>query len=286
MQPRITAAISAMETVLPNLPLDIEVLKKMKAVSFAFVSTTAAASPILFESSRLVWNLDILIFFFAFVGVAILHTEEFIQYCVFIFTTAAILFFLALWSLYSGRTSLKEIIQWTPFALAILLLITVHSLPKLKGVLSTTSDSEIEMIEGRSYSSDVEAGSIQPFHETQHQDRPVTDAFEHDFSNMERSVSRQSGIESVRESDIDLEQGADIAWRVMQRMMSPSRVGYFDSILHRPDMGLESPRLPVGTGHSSRHSTLRRNSSPPFPSSWGSLPTNHSLSESERRLLG
>jgi hypothetical protein len=111
---------------------------------------------------------------------------------------------------------------------------TVYFLPKLRQPLNGDSENQIAMEEGRSrgfYGTPVEPGSVRS--EASIRSRQQSLEVEHwltqetsHMGGIGRPASRNSGRQSIRDSDIDLDDTSSVTRIVVQRMVSPSRPGY------------------------------------------------------------
>jgi hypothetical protein len=155
--------------------------------------------------------------------------------------------FLGLAAYSSARTSLEELVPWLPTALCLFVLLTVYFIPKLRQTLNGDYGNQIAMEEGCSpgfYGTPVEPGSVrsQMSIRTRQQSPEVERWLTQDTSHMGcgigRPASRNSGRQSIRDSDIDLDDTSSVTRIVVQRMVSPSRPGY--NINNLPQIASES----------------------------------------------
>ncbi|KAF7895331.1 hypothetical protein EAF00_007145 [Botryotinia globosa] len=196
-----------------------EKLRTMYLYTMMFLSI---ASPILYESSLIVWFINLLCTVALMVTVVRTHPEEIKKFGPVVFPTASLFLVMIV---FTSRVSLLEIMPWIPFAFSIWLLITVYSCPAtvslvqevLKGARLDSSKHDHYI---HNFTRDVEEGQDQAssfgFNQKEPLKRVSQSTMDHELAFMGRPTS----IISTTPSDIDLDEGNSNARLVGARLLS------------------------------------------------------------------
>jgi len=237
----------------------------------------ALASPILYESSHLIWILDVVASFAATVVVVLTHANELLKFAPFTLIPAILFTFVIL------MFAQTPVVPWVTFGIAAFLLITTFCLPEIDNffhVVPQRPQDEFEdgLHDRSSFRSEIEHSSVQSLDLLRRQaefPRPLPD-IGHDISHMERipySLSR-TDIPSGSGSEISITQDAETGRLAIERFFNASHADLpriFQTVagISNQDHGL-SPDI---REHISQRDIPRRSSSP-TESSMASMPAS------------
>ncbi|KAH7364667.1 hypothetical protein BKA65DRAFT_142948 [Rhexocercosporidium sp. MPI-PUGE-AT-0058] len=219
-----------MDSIRTEYPLARESTKMLRVVlPVGCMTGSAMVSPILSEF-RGIWFTDILIFIVASIAYLLQHLAEVKTYGHF---TVILAFFFGFAALSSTSTSLKELIPWIPIASCLLALLTALSLPKIHRAISDPNPNpEISMEEGHSNTFRGPIGVPRSLrsnggYHARERSLEMDRLLALNVSNMiGRPQSRHSRGFSTHDSDIDLNDHAEIIGIALRRMVSPSRENF------------------------------------------------------------
>lgn len=204
--------------------------------------------------------------------------------------TLAIATLLGLAAYSSARTPLRDMVSWIPLFICLLVLLTVFFLPRLYQTLQG-ADPNISMEEGHAgfildhFGEPMETTSRRGSHRGGR--LRETHFRELDISNMGRPTSRLSNALSIHESDIDLQDSAEIMRIALRRMVGPIRNNHFEETSSGASLD-GSRRSDFAAHQSSTHTSQDRNYSTrsSSPESSGSPSPSSANSEADELLQG